>query len=115
MIVTKDAGVVSASPPDLTTRTIPPGPRAVAIGVAGAASILFPEFEKPRGAYLVRDEATPAEVARIIEQIKTAAFVVRPASVSIGDPIYAWPEMVHAFDNFDVIFKGRTYQVLHHR
>ncbi len=90
-------------------------PRAVAIGVAGAASILFPEFEKPLGAYLVRDEATPAEVARVIEQIKAADFVVRPVSVSIGDPIYAWPEMVRAFDNFDVVFKGRTFQVLGRR
>ena len=91
------------------------GPRTVAIGVAGAASILFPQFEKPVGAYLVRDEATPAEVERTIELIKAADFVVRPASVSLGDPIYAWPEMTRAFDNFQVIWKGQTYQVCRHR
>jgi hypothetical protein len=91
------------------------GPRVIALGVAGAASILFPQFEKPIGAYLVRDEATPAEVERTIERIKAADFVVRPASVSLGDPIYAWPEMTRAFDNFDVIFKGRTFQVLRNR
>jgi len=110
MARSRKRGGTPSSKTSTTTR-----PRAVAIGVAGAASILFPEFEKPFGAYLVRDEATPAEVARIIEQIEATDFVVRPASVSIGDPIYAWPEMVRAFDNFDVVFKGRTYQVLHHR
>ena len=37
------------------------GRRTVAVGVAGGASILFPDFEKPIGAYLVRDEALPSE------------------------------------------------------
>jgi hypothetical protein len=115
-IVTKEVSDRGpASQPQMATRAPTERPRAVALGVAGAASILFPEFEKPVGAYLVRDEATPAEVARIIEQIKAADFVVRPASVSLGDPIYAWPEMTRAFDNFQVIWKGQTFQVLRHR
>jgi len=107
--------LASPSTTQIATATPPQRPRAVALGVAGAASILFPQFEKPIGAYLVRDEATPAEVARIIEQIKAADFVVRPASVSIGDPIYAWPEMTRAFDKFQVIWKGQTFQVCRHR
>jgi hypothetical protein len=119
--VTRPLAETPASPPraaeDSSSTRLGPsaGPRTVAVGVAGAASILFPEFEKPVGAYLVRDEATPAEVARTIEQIKAADFVVRPASVSLGDPIYAWPEMTRAFDNFQVIWKGQTYQVCRHR
>jgi len=107
--------LASPSTTQIATATPPQRPRAVALGVAGAASILFPQFEKPIGAYLVRDEATPAEVARIIEQIKAADFVVRPASVSIGGPIYAWPEMTRAFDKFQVIWKGQTFQVCRHR
>lgn len=115
-IVTNEVSDSEPSPPpDLAMRTAVERPRVVALGVAGAASILFPEFEKPIGAYLVRDEATPAEVALTIERIKAAEFVVRPAAVSIGDPIYAWPEMTRAFDSFEVIWKGQTFQVLRHR
>jgi hypothetical protein len=87
------------------------GHRAVAVGVAGGASILFPDFEKPIGAYLVRDEALPSEVAQTIEHIKTADFVVRPASESVGDPISFWPELTRTLDNLDVVWKGRVYQV----
>jgi hypothetical protein len=89
------------------------GHRTVAVGVAGAASILFPDFEKPVGAYLVRDEVTPSEVARTIGRIKAADLVVRPASESIGDPISFWPEMTRTLDNLQVTWKGHTYQVCH--
>jgi hypothetical protein len=97
----------------ITVTRLIAGHRTVAVGVAGAASILFPDFEKPVGAYLVRDEATPSEVARTIERIKGADFVVRPASESIGDPISFWPEMTRTLDNLQVIWKGHTYQVCH--
>lgn len=109
--------LITASPtsPSLDGAASGTGPRAMAVGVAGGASILFPQFEKPVGAYLVPDEATPAEIARTIERIKTADFVVRPASVSLGDAINSWPEMTRAFDRFEVIWKGRSFQVCRHR
>lgn len=91
------------------------GHRTVAVGVAGCVSILFPDFEKPIGAYLVRDEATPSEVERTIERIKTADLVVRPASESIGDPISFWPELTRTLDNLEVVWKGRIYQVCRRR
>jgi hypothetical protein len=87
------------------------GHRTVAVGVAGGASILFANFEKPVGAYLVRDEATPAEVERTIERIQTADFVVRPASESIGDPISFWPALTNTLDHLQLVWKGHVYQV----
>ncbi len=91
------------------------GHRAVAIGVAGCVPLLAPNFEPPIGAYLVPDESTPTEVERTIARVKTAEMVVRPASVSIGDPIASWPELTRAFDNFDLVWKGRVYQVCRRR
>jgi hypothetical protein len=87
------------------------GHRTVAVGVAGGASILFADFEKPIGAYLVRDEATPVEVERTIERIQAADFVVRPASESIGDPISFWPELTSTLNHLQVVWKGQVYQV----
>jgi hypothetical protein len=79
--------------------------------VAGGASILFADFEKPIGAYLVRDEATPVEVERTIERIQSADFVVRPASESIGDPISFWPDLTSTLNHLQVVWKGQVYQV----
>jgi hypothetical protein len=87
------------------------GHRTVAVGVAGGASILFADFEKPIGAYLVRDEATPVEVERTIERIQGADFIIRPASESIGDPISFWPELTSTLDHLQVVWKGQVYQV----
>jgi hypothetical protein len=87
------------------------GHRAVAVGVAGGVPLLAPNFAPPLGAYLVPDESTPAEVERTIARVKTAEFVVRPASISIGDPASDWPELTRAFDNLEVVWKGRVFQV----
>jgi hypothetical protein len=87
------------------------GHRAVSVGVAGCAPLLAPNFEPPIGAYLVAAEATPEEVERTIARVKTAEIVVRPASESIGDPISFWPELTRAFDDLEVVWKGRVYQV----
>jgi hypothetical protein len=94
-----------------TVERLVAGHRAVAVGVAGCAPLLAPHFEMPIGAYLVAAEATPAEVERTIARVKTAEFVVRPASESIGDPISFWPELTRALDNLEVVWKGRIYQV----
>jgi hypothetical protein len=91
------------------------GHHAVAVGVAGCAPLLAPNFELPIGAYLVPGEATPAEVERTIARIKTAEMVVRPASESIGDPISFWPEMTRALDDLEIVWKGRVYQVCRRR
>lgn len=91
------------------------GRRTVAISVAGCASILFPDFEKPIGAYLVLAEATPAEVDQTIKRISAAERVVRPASLSNGDPITFWPELTRTLDNLEVVWKGRIYQVCRRR
>ena len=90
------------------------GHRAVAVGVAGCAPLLAP-FESPVGAYLVAALTTPTEVERTIARIKTAEMVVRPASESIGDPISFWPEMTHALDDLEIVWKGRIYQVCRRR
>jgi len=94
-----------------TVQRLIAGHRAVAAGVAGGVPLLAPNFEPPLGAYLVPDESTPAEVERTIARVKTAEMVVRPASISIGDPISDWRELTRAFDNLDVVWKGRVYQV----
>jgi len=91
------------------------GRRTVAVSVAGCASILFPDFEKPIGAYLVLAEATPAEVDQTIKRISAAERVVRPASLSNGDPITFWPELTRTLDNLEVVWKGRVYQVCRRR
>ncbi len=87
------------------------GHRTVAVGIAGGASILFPDFEKPIGAYLAPAAATALEASRSIARIKAADMVVRPASESIGDPISFWPDLTRTLDGLDVIWKGRVYQV----
>jgi hypothetical protein len=91
------------------------GHRTVAVGVAGGASILFPDFEKPIGAYLAPAAALPAEAERSIARIKAADMVVRPASESIGDPISFWPDLTHTLDHLEVVWKGRVYQVCRRR
>ncbi len=91
------------------------GHRAVALSVAGSAPLLAPNFAPPIGAYLVPGEATPDEVARTIARVKSAQMVVRPASVSIGDPVSSWPELTRALDHFEVVWKGRFYQVCRRR
>ena len=91
------------------------GHRAVAVGVAGGVPLLAPNFAPPLGAYLVPDESTPAEVERTIARVNAAEFVVRPASVSIGDPATDWPALTRAFDHLEVVWKGRVYQVDRHR
>jgi hypothetical protein len=91
------------------------GHRTVAVGVAGGASILFPDFEKPIGAYLAPAAALPAEAERSIARIEAADMVVRPASESIGDPISFWPDLTHTLDHLEVVWKGRVYQVCRRR
>lgn len=98
-----------------TVERLVAGHRAVAVGVAGGVPLLAPNFEPPLGAYLVPDESTPAEVERTIARVKTAEMVVRPASISIGDPIADWPELTRALDNLDLVWKGRVYQVCRRR
>jgi hypothetical protein len=95
----------------LTVEHLIAGHRTVAVGVAGGASILFPDFEKPIGAYLAPAAAMPVEIERSIERIKAAEMVVRPASESIGDPVSFWPELTRTLDQLDVVWKGRFYQV----
>jgi hypothetical protein len=91
------------------------GHRTVAVGVAGGASILFPGFEKPIGAYLAPAAALPAEAQLSIARIKAADMVVRPASESIGDPISFWPDLTHTLNHLEVVWKGGVYQVCRRR
>lgn len=91
------------------------GHRTVAVGVAGGASILFPDFEKPIGAYLAPAAALPAEAELSIARIKAADMVVRPASESIGDPISFWPDLTQTLSRLEVVWKGRVYQVCRRR
>lgn len=98
-----------------TVQRLVAGHHAVAVGVAGGVPLLAPNFEPPLGAYLVPDESTPAEVARTIARVKTTEMVVRPASISIGDPIADWPGLTRAFDSLDVVWKGHVYQVCRRR
>lgn len=87
------------------------GHRAVAVGVAGCAPLIAPNFAPPIGAYLVVAEATPEEVARTIARVRSAEIVVRPAAESIGDPVSFWPELTRALNDLEVVWQGRFYKV----
>jgi hypothetical protein len=74
------------------------------------ATLLFPQFAPPVGAYFVPGHPLPAEIRRKAIQLASANLAVK-----IGPPgdrrFDRWPELIAALDGCVPIWEGKLYQV----
>jgi hypothetical protein len=74
------------------------------------ATLLFPQFAPPMGAYFVPGHPVPAEVRRKADQLTSATLIVE-----VGPPgdrrFDRWPELTAALDGCEPVWEGKLYQV----
>jgi hypothetical protein len=86
------------------------GNRPVLLADCEGATLLFPQFAPPMGAYFVPGHPLPAEVRRKAAQLAGASLVVKVGGP--GDRRFArWPELTAALDGCEPLWQGTLYQV----
>jgi hypothetical protein len=88
------------------------GRRPVLLADCEGATLLFPHFAPPTGAYFVPGHPLPAEVRRKAAQLASADWIVK-----VGPPadqrFRRWPELTAALDGCEIAWGGDQYQVYH--
>jgi hypothetical protein len=86
------------------------GRRPALLADCEGATLLFPQFAPPMGAYFVPGHPLPAEVRRKARQLASAGWIVK------GGPrndrrFERWPELTAALDGCEPAWQGIYYQV----
>jgi hypothetical protein len=86
------------------------GVRPVLLAECEGATLLFPRFAPPMGAYFVPGHPLPAEIHRKAAQLAAAQWIVK-----VGPPgnrrFDRWPELVTALGGCEPVWEGTMYQV----
>jgi hypothetical protein len=86
------------------------GERPVLLADCEGATLLFPRFAPPMGAYFVPGHPVPAEVRRKAAQLASAQWIVKVGPA--GDRRFdRWPELGAARDGCTTVWEGNLYQV----
>jgi hypothetical protein len=86
------------------------GRRPVLLADCEGATLLYPRFAPPMGAYFVPGHPLPAEVRRKAAQLAAATTIVKVGPP--GDRRFGrWPALAAALDGCEAVWEGKQYQV----
>jgi hypothetical protein len=86
------------------------GHRPALLADCEGATLLFPLFAPPMGAYFVPGHPLPVEVRRKAAQLAEAAMIVKVGTP--GDRRFdRWPALADALDGCTPVWEGGLYQV----
>jgi hypothetical protein len=86
------------------------GVRPVLLAECEGATLLFPQFAPPTGAYFVPGHPLPAEIRRKAAQLAAGQWIVKVGRP--GDRRFdRWPELTATLDGCDPVWEGTMYQV----
>lgn len=77
------------------------GGKVLVLSQFGCSHLLAPEVDAVRAWVLLRASATPAELARVNDQLRAADWVVVP--VGNGNDLDTWPEFADSFKRFEKV------------
>ncbi len=87
------------------------GHRALLLTAMGCAPVLSTQFEPPFANHFNPGELMPDQLARLMRQIDGAQRIVVVISAGFGDMLVWWPEIQHALDGHELLWKGESFAV----
>ena len=89
----------------------PAGNRALVLSAMGCAPLLSARFEPPFANHFTPGELMPDQLARLMRQIDMAQRIVVVISPGFGNMLVWWPDIQHALDGHERIWKGKSFAV----
>ena len=87
------------------------GNRALVLSAMGCAPLLSARFQPPFANHFTPGELMPDQLARLMRQIDLAQRIVVVTSPGFGNMLVWWPDIQHALDGHEVIWKGKSFAV----
>ena len=89
----------------------PTGNRALVVSAMGCAPLLSARFEPPFANHFTPGELMPDQLARLMRQIDLAQRIVVVISPGFGNMLVWWPDIQHALDGHERVWKGKSFAV----
>jgi hypothetical protein len=87
------------------------GHRALLLTAMGCGPLLLAQFEPPFADHFNPGELMPGQLARLMRQIANAQRIVAVTSTGFGDMLVWWPEIQHALDGHQLLWKSPSFSV----
>jgi hypothetical protein len=87
------------------------GHRALLLTAMGCGPLLLAQFEQPFADHFTPGELMPNQLARLMRQIDGAQRIVVVTSAGFGNMLVWWPDIQHALDGHELLWKGRSLSV----
>jgi len=87
------------------------GHRALLLTAMGCGPVLSARFEQPFANHFTPGELMPDQLARLMRQIDGAQRIVVVTSSGFGNMLVWWPEIQHALDGHELLWKGKSFAV----
>jgi hypothetical protein len=87
------------------------GHRALLLTAMGSGPVLSAQFEPPFANHFNPGELMPDQLARLMRHIDTAQRIVVVISSGFGNMLVWWPDIQHALDGHELMWKGKSFAV----
>ena len=87
------------------------GHRALLLTAMGCGPLLSAHFEPPFANHFTPGELMPDQLARLMLQIDGAQRIVVVVSSGFGNMLVWWPDIQHALDSHELLWKGESFAV----
>jgi hypothetical protein len=87
------------------------GDRALLLTAMGCGPLLSAQFEPPFANHFTPGELMPDQLPRLMRQIDGAQRIVVVISSGFGNMLVWWPDIQHALDAHELLWKGKSFAV----
>ena len=85
--------------------------RGLLLTAMGCGPMLSDQFEQPFANHFTPGELMPDQLSRLMRHIDSAERIIVVISSGFGNMLVWWPEIQHALDRHELLWKGKSFAV----